>query len=1144
MQYEKKYFGNGQGNFDDVDFILLPNQWVNLENARIGSTDKGVIGTVESVGSNVLLSPIQPSVTFVQIGAVPDPANRRFFYFIKDLYGPWDKIVCYDEASGVFYNVLFSAQVTGGLNFSKDSVIHSGAIVNGLLYWTDFLNQPRRINVEAGINLNHPGTFPDVAAYTSPLTAEVITIIRKPPVIPISLDKIFDPTIEGNQVKNNAFRFAYYYTYRDGEISTISPQSLIANYNFPNENFNSIQVTITLDEKPDQDVQIISVIVIYVDTGNAYVIKTWNKANPAQAQEIAEHVAGTNHLTFDFSNDSVGEAIDAATLAKPFDSVPLLSETLEQGTNRLFLGRNLLGYDTPIPTGLTVQIVTGGGGTITGEWRYVNVYYEFVETDPIYVAWFFAYFPIAVDNAHPAGYYDFTANRLVYNNGGGASYPTLPPTITITDYTLAGVIPSGDVYSYILTYDNPWLPYTPTFEAFSSTFTAPEPLTTAGSGVSTNTSILKSDSPYRLGTVFYDKYLRQCGVVLGPKITTPDRGYSSPNYNYGIQWSLPDGAQLDQIPDWAYYYSIVVTKSMRTSFFVQSRAGAIVYATKDSNGNYVFTSTSYADTNAGVAVKLDLLVGAGLGYSFQQNDIIKIYIDGVSTIYSLAVIDQSGEYVIAELANLGSLAGKNAFFEIYTPQPQSAGEFYYETGSMYTILDPATTARRYSTLSDFVPGDVYLLSKGTSPANYVTENMSPNVTYWRNWFTNAGRVQIIDRIGQRFKQTSVKWSNTFIPGTVTNGLSSFDSLDEKILPGELGPLRKLQITSKVNNELGAVMLGICEQETASMYLGEQQLVGSAANAFIAQSTNVIGTVNILKGSFGTLNPESVTEFRGNVYWIDVLNGKVIQYSLNGLFPISNYKMSRYWKQFCDQYLSMTAEQIETLGSRPFIFSTVDPHHWELLITVPKLLANPPLGYLPDSPYTSYEYPFDIWDGQAKTLVYKINAEPNFWMGSFSWTQEGYVTLQNKLYSFKYGQLYEHNITSTYCNFNGVQYKSRIMGICNQMPERIKVYNNISVSANMLPTLTYFMSLSPYTQVSNLQDFDYEDREGVLYSQIYRNILTPTATGLKANALVTGEKMRTYAFRFMLEFTVSTTPLELRFVNIGYQLSLGHSIPIQ
>lgn len=1143
MLYEKKYFGNGSGNFDDVDFLLLPNQWVNLENARVGSTDKGVTGTVESIGSNVLLSSVQPSVTFVQIGAIEDGANRRFFYFLKDLYGPWDKIICYDADGGVFFNVLFSAQVTGGLNFSKDHVIHSGSFINGLLYWTDFLNQPRRINVEAGINLNHPGTFPNTNPYTDPLSAEVITIIRKPPVYPILYEKITNVNINTNQIENNAFRFTYQYVYRDGEFSTLSPHSLLAAYNYPANTYNAIRITISLSEIPDQDVQIINVIVIYAEGEQAFIIKSWNKANSTDATEIANHVAGITALNFEFANDSIGSAIDGPTLVKPFDSIPLLSETLEQGTNRLFLGRNLLGYDTPVETGLTLQIVsTSGGGTITGEWRYVNVYYEFNETSPEYWSWFFAYFPIAIDNSHPAGYYDLSATRLFYNNGGGGPVPSLPSSINITDYVFAGLVPSGDIYSYILIHDVNYLDYAPTFETYVETYSVGNPLTTTGSGATTNTGVLKSDSPYRLGIVFYDQYLRQCGVAVGSKITTPDRGYTSPNYNYGIQWTLPIGIQIAQIPDWAYYYSIVSTKSLRTSFFVQSRAGSIVYATKDSSGNYAFTSTSYADTNAGLALKLDLLVGAGMGYSFQQNDIIKIYISGGSTIYSLAVIDQSGEWVISELANLGSLAGVNAFFEIYTPTPQSAGEFYYETGSMYQIINPTTVSRSFSTISGFVPGDIYLLTKGTVPSDYITENMSPNVTFWRNWFTNAGRIQIMDSIGQRFKDTSIKWSNTFIPGTITNGLSSFDALDEKILPGELGPLRKLIITSKVNNEQGAVMLGVCEQETASIYLGETQLIGSAANAFIASSTGVIGTVNILKGSFGTKNPESVTEFRGNAYWVDLLNGKVIQYSLNGLFPISNYKMTRYWKLFSEQYLSMTGEQIEALGSRPFIFTTVDPHHWELLVTVPKLLESPPMGNLPDMP--DYIYPFDIWDGQAKTLVYKINAEPNFWQGSYSFTQEGYITIQNTLYSFKHGQLYQHNNTDTYGNFNGIQYTSRIMFVCNQQPERPKVYDNMSVEANMLPTLTYFMSLFPYMQVSNLQDFDWQNKEGVLYSQIYRNVLTPTATGLVTNALVKGEKMRTYAFRVMLEFTVSTFPVELRFTTLGYQLSLGHSIPTQ
>lgn len=177
------------------------------------------------------------------------------------------------------------------------------------------------------------------------------------------------------------------------------------------------------------------------------------------------------------------------------------------------------------------------------------------------------------------------------------------------------------------------------------------------------------------------------------------------------------------------------------------------------------------------------------------------------------------------------------------------------------------------------------------------------------------------------------------------------------------------------------MLAICQAQTASIYIGEVQLLGSSGNAFVAQSAGVIGTINVLKGNYGTINPESVTEYRGNCFWVDASNGRVIQYSSNGLFPISQYGMSRFWKQVCDQYVRMTAAQIEALGSRPFIFTTVDPYHNELLITIPQLLAAPPNGYLPD--YPSIINPFHLYDGQAKTLVYKIGVGQGnpYWMAA-------------------------------------------------------------------------------------------------------------------------------------------------------------------
>lgn len=1136
MQKEKKYL-KCILNADDADFSVAQDEVINSENVRFGSTDAGVINTIESVGSTTLLSSIQPSVTFANLGSVLDDQGQRVIYFVKDLYGPWDSIICYDIRTGAFYNLLKETNVIGGLGFDKNYLIQA-RVINGLLYWTDNLNQPRRINIDAAINMQNPGTIPGVIPYINQLSAEVITVIRKPPVYPMAFTKESDPALDANLIKNFAFRFSYFYIYRDGERSTIAPHSLIANYNYTSDTSDTIDLVIPFSEKPDQDVEIIQLIVIYADTNTAFFLRSWNKANPTDAIEIAQHVAGIAALSYNFINSSVGEAVDSAALAKPFDTVPLLSETLEQGTNRLFLGRNLLGYNTPITTSLTGSIINSDDNVIFV--GYNEYPYTYTSPGCLTYYWYILYSPTPLDGTHPAGYYDYAPIPLYpYADACSIPFPSFPTQpIAISDLTYIGANVS-DVRTYIPLHDEARLGFTITGRSFAPGGASFYFAVISTSSASSNISILKSDSSYQLGIVFYDQYLRQCGVVEGPRLTTPDRAYAdSTSLQYGIQWDLSPGPLPNEIPDWARFYSIVVTKNLRTNFFVQARTSQMVYATKDADGNYLFTQVIYADDYAGVAVKLDLLSGLGMGYSYNAGDIIKIYTAGGPVfLKSLSVIDQVGNYVIAELYDFGDVSSAQVLFEIYTPTPQTAGQFYYEIAQFYPINDATTTARSYSVITGTIPGDVYLLQRGTAPNDYLTENMSPNSTFWRNWFTNAGRVQIKDSIGQRFKQTSVKWSNTFIPGTITNGLSSFDALDEKILPGELGPLRRLVITSKVNNELGAVMLGICEQETASMYLGEQQLVGSAANAFIAQASGVIGTVNILKGSFGTINPESVTEFRGNVYWVDLLNGKVIQYSSSGLFPISSYKTTRFWKLFSDQFLSMTTEQIEDMGNRPFIFTGVDPHHMELLISIPRLLSTPPKGSLPDYPFIGY--PFDIYDGQAKTVVYKLNQEPNRWQGAFKFCSEGFQAAQNKLFSFKHGQLYLHNSLTSQCNFYGTQERAKIMLLSNLLPKVPKSYNNMSIQANMKPVFVYMYADTPHQQSSDLISDDFKNLEGILYSRIYRNKLIPTSNGYNITGLLTGEKMRTKALKILLEFDVSQQQLEFEFIDIGFTISQGH-----
>ena len=88
QEFEKKYFAAPDGglNADDVDIAVGENQWVNLVDARVGTTDNGVTGVVESIGGTVTLTDPQPSITFVNIGSAVDSARNRFFYFQWNKY--------------------------------------------------------------------------------------------------------------------------------------------------------------------------------------------------------------------------------------------------------------------------------------------------------------------------------------------------------------------------------------------------------------------------------------------------------------------------------------------------------------------------------------------------------------------------------------------------------------------------------------------------------------------------------------------------------------------------------------------------------------------------------------------------------------------------------------------------------------------------------------------------------------------------------------------------------------------------------------------------------------------------------------------------------------------------------------------------
>lgn len=1117
---EKKYF-EGILNADDADFSIGQTEWVNSENVRYGTTDAGVIKTVESVGSTTMIDTPQPSVTFLYLGGATDEGNNRFCYFLKNTTGTEDKIMCFDYGRDELFTVLLSSQVTGGLNFDKDKLIHSAKVINGLLYWVEStVNEPRRIDINAGINLNQPATFPNSKTYTSPIEQSVIYWIRRQPGLPLEIAKDTDSLFLNNFIKNEAFLFSYYYDHINYELSVPSAKSVLANYDKTDDTFNDIVIKIPYAEKIAQDVQIVNVVAYYVNSNTYFTIHSWDKNIPSDLAQIQDHNNGITQLTYTFYNDFTGNALGVSFAEKQFDSVPIYAETEEGATFRAFMANVVAGYTTPTTTSLTSAFKIQNNAVLTGQW--IKITYNSGANNHYFL-----------DLGPTLGFFDSLIQFTPL------PYPT---TYSYTNMTFIS-LDTTSFAVYVASHYPNWIGGIQ-YPGFSATITdGPPPPDISG------TTCFKSGASYQTSVEFLDHAGRKCGILTNAtlRITNPDRSYDQIEYATGINWSLSNDNALNEIPVWAYYVSINLTKCLTTRFFLDARGKNITYATKDTDGTYLFVTAGYAANLNGIGIDITSLNSFGMGYLFAEGDLAKVYISGDSTVYNLSIVGQQDNFIVCQLQDLGTLGTSGSpkadfLFEIYTPYKPSASEPSYEVDQIFKILNPTTSAREYGTLAGTIEGDVTLLTRNDGSDDYLTENMSPNDKYYFNWNTDAGRPNFVDTIGQVVKQDSIAWSNTFIQGTKTNGLSSFDALDTTQISQENGFISKLQVTSKISDEQGIVMLAICQHETVSIYLGEVQQYGSTGqSANIVTSDQVIGTINTLKGSFGTSHAESVVEYRGKVFFWDDFNGRIIQYAGNGLFAVSDYKMTSFWKLFTDTFNSLTTGQIEDFGSRPFVFSQVDPRHDELIFSIPKLLEVPPKGYLPDYPSTIY--PFDIWDGQSKTIVFKLGMgeiQPH-WQGAYGFCADGFVSSGNNLYSSKFGHLYKHNSTTSFNNFYGVQDSSKMMFVSNQQPNIPKIYDNIGVESNMQPFLTYFYNEFPYLQASDLLDFDpnWGQKEGVYYADIYRNKLIPTAIGYDTNGLLSAEKLRGVTLKIMLQFNVTNTPLEFKYFIIGYSISRGH-----
>jgi len=355
----QKNFVVGRMN-KSIDERLVPQgEYIDALNIRLGSTEGTEIGAVENSKGNELLVELQfkgadLSSSARCIGAFEDGANETIYWFVNDSAntnsstGKVDLIVSYNTRTFVlFYHVIS----TSLLNFDKNYLVNGVNLIGDLLFFTDNLNPPRKIN----INRNYPE--PNSLTTVDQLTEQDVGVIVAPPLNAPNLDS-YQLGGGENYMEELFLSFAYRWQYEDGEYSALSPFSQVAftpgpfqlNYQtYDNKamlnQFNTTDITFNTGGKNVKD---LDVVFKFSTSQTVNVIERFNKVNEGWLDNVSE--------TLTFTNKKIFTTLPEAQLLRLFDNVPKKAQAQTIMGNRLMYGNYIDGYDVKSSTGKDIYL--------------------------------------------------------------------------------------------------------------------------------------------------------------------------------------------------------------------------------------------------------------------------------------------------------------------------------------------------------------------------------------------------------------------------------------------------------------------------------------------------------------------------------------------------------------------------------------------------------------------------------------------------------------------------------------------------------------------------------------------------------------------------------------------------------------------
>jgi hypothetical protein len=332
---------------DKSPLLFEKGDYIDAFNASLADYGGSTEGTLKPVKGNnyaTYIAGANPNGNRTIIGSVADVSRDRVYFFVKTNNPANSGIYMYNNST----NTVLSVLVSSVLNFQNVSFVKADVVnadfrqdgtVTPMLYFTDGVNEPRRINVDRAI----AGEY---STYGSTDLNFELSVCKAAPVTVPHFFFDTDTNILSNNLHGNAFQFAIQYLYRDGEESAISGYSRIAYTNYTaietlensgsefyrdnvckidiaRKNYSSIPAT----QSAISDIASVSKVRLLGRNGNDGAFFVIDEFDPNKA--LVRHIFNTSINVYDpvlrqykFYNEGLYSPVSQDDVNKLYDNVP------------------------------------------------------------------------------------------------------------------------------------------------------------------------------------------------------------------------------------------------------------------------------------------------------------------------------------------------------------------------------------------------------------------------------------------------------------------------------------------------------------------------------------------------------------------------------------------------------------------------------------------------------------------------------------------------------------------------------------------------------------------------------------------------------------------------------------------------------